>query len=216
MSSELTKEDILRLFAETDRRLDRRIAETDRRLDKRFAETDRELKEAFKETDRELKETDKKVKELAGLFTGQWGKLIEALVKPSALKLFQERGVKITVTYQRVESFREGKQKEIDLLLTNDREAVVVEVKTTLRVADVREFLADLSEFSFFFPRYRGVKIYGAVAGLRVEEEADKFAYRQGLFVLSGSGEGLVRILNDAEFRPKNFGTGEGEGEGEK
>lgn len=35
---------------------------------------------------------------------------------------------------------------------------------------------------------------------------ADKFAYRQGLFVLAGSGEGLVRILNNPEFRPKNFG----------
>jgi len=194
--SELTKADILRLFAETDRR---------------SRETDRELKEAFKETDRRSRETDKKIKELAGLFTGQWGKLVEALVKPSALKLFQERGVKVTETYQRVESFREGKQKEIDILLTNDTEAVVVEVKTTLKVEDVREFLADLKTFTFFFPRYRGVKIYGAVAGLQVEEEADRFAYRQGLFVLAGSGDGLVRILNNPAFRPKNFGS-----EGEK
>ena len=76
MPSELTKEDILKMFEETDRR----FRETDRRLDKRFAET------------------DKKLKELASLFTGQWGKLIEALVRPAALKLFQERGVKVTET----------------------------------------------------------------------------------------------------------------------
>jgi len=168
-ASELTKEDIFRMFAET----------------------------------------DKKIKELASLFTGQWGKLIEALVKPSALKLFQKRGVDVTETYQRVESTREGKQMEIDLLLTNDQEAVVVEVKTTLRVEDVRAFLDDLSEFTFFFPRYKGLKIYGAVAGIQIEEEADKFAYRQGLFVLAGSGEGLVRILNRPEFKPKNFGVGQ-------
>jgi hypothetical protein len=99
---------------------------------------------------------------------------------------------------------------EIDLLLTNDQEAVVVEVKTTLRVEDVREFLEDLSEFTFFFPRYKGLKIYGAVAGIQIEEEADKFTYRQGLFVLACSGEGLVRILNRPEFDPKNFGVGRG------
>ncbi len=180
-ASELTKEDIFRMFAETDRRQDKRSAET-----------------------------DKKIKELASLFTGQWGKLIEALVKPSALKLFQERGVDVTETHQRVESSREGKQMEIDLLLTNDHEAVVVEVKTTLRVEDVRAFLEDLSEFAFFFPRYKSTKIYGAVAGIQIEEEADKFAYRQGLFVLAGSGEGLVRILNRPEFEPKNFGVGQG------
>ena len=78
---------------------------------------------------------------------------------------------------------------EIDLLLTNDREAEVVEVKTTLRVEDVREFLVDLTEFTFFFPRYAGagVKIYGAVAGLRVEEASR----RSGQVLLQA---GLVRL----------------------
>ena len=79
---------------------------------------------------------------------------------------------------------------EIDLLLTNDREAEVVEVKTTLRVEDVREFLVDLTEFTFFFPRYAGVgvKIYGAVAGLRVEEASRR---RSGQVRLQA---GLVRL----------------------
>jgi len=162
MSAELTKEDIFRLFAETDKR----FKETDRRLDKRF------------------RETDKKIKELASLFTGQWGKLIEALVKPSALKLFRERGVKVTETYQRLESCRNGSQMEIDILLANDKEAVVIEVKTTLKVEDVREFLDDLTRFTFFFPRYKGLILYGGVAGIQIEEDADKFAYRHGLLSL--------------------------------
>ena len=190
MPSELTKEDILRIFAETDRRLDKRIEETDGRLDKRFAET------------------DEKIKELAGLFTGQWGKLIEALVKPSALKLFQERGIKVTETSQRIESNRNGSQMEVDILLANDVEAVVIEVKTTLRVEDVREFLEKVRQFTLFFPRYKGLKIYGGVAGIQIEEGADRFAYRRGLFVLAGSGEGMIKILNDLKFKPQNFGDG--------
>jgi hypothetical protein len=186
MSAELTKEDIFRMFAETGRRLDRR----------------------FEETDIRFKETDKKIKELASLFSGQWGKLIEALVKPSALKLFQERGVKVTETYQHLESFRNGSQMEIDILLVNDNEAVVIEVKTTLKVEDVREFMNDLARFTFFFPRYKGLKLYGGVAGIQIEEDADKFAYRNGLFVLAGTGEGMIRILNNPDFQPKNFGQG--------
>jgi hypothetical protein len=190
MSAELTKEDIFRLFAETDRRLDKRFEETDRRLDKRF------------------EETDKKIKEFASLFIGPWGKLIEALVKPSALKLFRERGVKVTETYQRLESRRNGSQMEIDILLANDKEAVVIKVKTTLKVENVREFLDDITRFTFFFPRYKGLILYGAVAGIQIEEDVDKFAYRHGLFVLASSGEEMIRILNNPEFQPKNFGVG--------
>ena len=182
--SELTKEDILSMFAETDRR----FKETDRRLDQRFQETDQGFKR------------------LEALFTGQWGKLIEALVRPSALRLFQERGIKVTETSQRLESVRNGSQMEVDILLSNAQEAVVVEVKTTLKVEDVREFLEDLKRFTLFFPRYKGLKVYGGIAGIRIEEDADKFAYRQGLFVLAGSGEGMIRMLNDPDFRPKDFG----------
>ncbi|MEA5533796.1 DUF3782 domain-containing protein, partial [Crocosphaera sp. XPORK-15E] len=42
----------------------------------------------------------------------------------------------------------------------------------------------------------------GAVAGIEIEEGADKYAYRQGLFVLAQAGEN-VAILNSYEFQPK-------------
>jgi len=95
---------------------------------------------------------------------------------------------------------------EIDLLFSNKNVAIAVEVKTTLKVDDVKDFLDNLNRFTFFFPRYKGVKLYGAVAGIQIEEGADRFAYRQGLFVLSGSGEGMIRIINDENFTPKDFG----------
>jgi hypothetical protein len=50
------------------------------------------------------------------------------------------------------------------------------------------------------------MSIYGAVAGIHIDEDADKFAYRQGLFVLTGSGEGLISMLNPPDFKPKDFG----------
>ncbi|HID57281.1 TPA: DUF3782 domain-containing protein, partial [Candidatus Poribacteria bacterium] len=42
----------------------------------------------------------------------------------------------------------------------------------------------------------------GAVAGIVIEEEADKFAYRNGLFVIGQSGQ-AAKILNDEKFRPR-------------
>jgi hypothetical protein len=96
---------------------------------------------------------------------------------------------------------------EVDLLLEDESDVVVVEVKSTLKVADVQELLADLGDFLRFFPRYRGMRVYGAVAGLTIDENADRFAYRQGLFVLSVSGDNMVHILNDAAFRPRDFGA---------
>ena len=86
-------------------------------------------------------------------------------------------------------------------------DVVVIEVKSTLKVADVQEFLDDLDDFLRFFPRYRGMTIYGAVAGLTIDENADRYAYRQGLFVLGMSGDNMVRILNDERFRPTDFGA---------
>ena len=37
-----------------------------------------------------------------------------------------------------------------------------------------------------------------------IAEEADKFAYRQGLFVIAQAGE-MVHLLNDEKFQPKHW-----------
>jgi len=171
-----------------------------------------ELKDRFQETDMKFQETDKRINQVTGLFTSQWGKMIEALVQPNALKLFQEWGIEVHRVYQRSKSQQNGQTMELDLLLENDRQVVVIEVKSTLRVADVQEFMDDLKQLVDFFPRYRDYEVYGAVAGLEIVEEADLYAYRQGLFVLGVVGEGMIRIKNDERFRPKDWGGRKDEG----
>jgi len=69
-------------------------------------------------------------------------------------------------------------------------------------VEDVKKFVVDLGKFRDFFPEYAQMQIYGAVAGIGIEAEAYRYAYRQGLFVLAQKGDS-VAILNDAEFIPK-------------
>ena len=42
--------------------------------------------------------------------------------------------------------------------------------------------------------------------GLEFAADADRYAYRQGLFVLGLTGEGLVQIQNSDQFQPTDFG----------
>ena len=59
------------------------------------------------------------------------------------------------------------------------------------------DFLADLGEFPSYYAKFTRNQLYGAVAGLDIGEEADRYADRRGLFVLNSSGVGLVQIMND-------------------
>ncbi|MBV7329081.1 hypothetical protein KFU94_12655 [Chloroflexi bacterium TSY] len=125
--------------------------------------------------------------------------MMEALVEPGALQVFKDRGFDVHQIFPRVKGRQNGSIMEIDLLLTNTDELVFVEVKSTLRVADVDEALEDLAEFPRFFPTYADYRIYGAVAGLTIEENADRYAYKNGLFVIAVTGDNMVEILNDAK-----------------
>lgn len=188
-------------FKETQQELNQRFKETDAK----FKETQQELEQRFKETDAQIEKTNRQLGRLEGLFGMQWGRMMEALVQPSAIHLFQERGIQVQYVYQRVKSQLNGRSMELDLLLENGDEIVVIEVKSTLRVDDVKEFLTDLTELFEFFPKYRAYKVYAGVAGLDIVQEADKYAARQGLFVLHIVGDGLAQIKNTAEFQPKDF-----------
>jgi len=187
-----------------------------RETDEKFKESDRMIQESRKEwQDRAMsfektiqesrKEWQDRAKYVDDLFSVQWGKLIEALVKPGVLKLFKARGIQVHQAYPNAESQRNGDRMELDLLLTNDKDVVVIEVKTTLRIEDVRWHLEKLSKFFSFFPRYKGSHVYGAVTGLKIVEDADRFAYKQGLFVLKVGTEDMIEIANDEKFRPKDF-----------
>ncbi len=198
-------QEIWELFRETDRR----FQESDRKLTEKFKETDRILAERLKETDRILtekfKETDQKIKEMStaiGNLGGKWGMFVEGLLLPAVKQLFQERGIPIERVYHRSESYRNGKKMEIDILAVNGDYAVLIEVKSTLGIDDIKEHIEKLSQFRSFFPEYGDRRVIGAVAGIVIQEGADRYAYRQGLYVIGQTGE-TVKILNDEKFEPK-------------
>jgi hypothetical protein len=200
-------DDVWRLLGEliaAQKETDRRFQETDRLLREQSQETDRLLREQSQETDRILKEQSQRVDAQLGKLGNRLGEFVEWQVRPAAVKLFQARGVDVHELYPGVSVQRTDGSLEIDLLVVNETEAVVIEVKSKLSQADVDEHLKRLGKFKQLMPRYRDVRALGAVAGMVVPQEVARYAYRRGLFVLAQSGDSVV-ILNDDQFQPQTW-----------
>ena len=189
-----------RRFQETERLLKEQSQETDRLLREQSQETDRRIREQSQETDRRIREVNKQIGDLGG----KWGRFVENMVAPACETLFLKRGIPVHQVSQRMKKRLNGQTLEIDVLVTNENHVLVVEVKSSLGVNDVKDLMDDLNQFREFFPEYAQKQLYGAVAGIEIEEGADKYAYRQGLFVLAQAGE-AVSILNNPDFEPRNW-----------
>jgi len=178
--------------------------ETDRILTAKFQETDRILSEKFQELAQQSKESDKKMKKLEDLFTSQWGKLMESLVKGDLVKLLRERNVPVERTVQRAHGNYQGTSYEFDIIAVNGREIVIVEVKTTLRPSDVKHFMGKLARAKTWLHEYRDKTIYGAMAYLEADADCDQMALKKGLFVIRATGSS-ASIINPPGFKPKSF-----------
>ena len=216
---------ILRTVSEEQAELARRQQETERMIQetsRQQQETGRLIQETSQqqqETDRLLKEQaqqrkqrdkaldkrlDKRINQLKGVFTSQWGELVESLVQGDLVTLLQGRDVAVNTIHQRAEGRRNGEHYEFDIVAGNGDEVVVTEVKTTLRSEDVAQFLDKLRRFTVYEPRYRGERIYGAVAYLKADAAVTKYAERQGLYVIRATGDS-ARIVNARDFKPAVF-----------
>ena len=170
-----------------------------------LSQAQKELSQAQKETDKQIKETDKQINRVSkqiGELGNRLGEFVEYQVRPAVVRLFQERGIDVHEFHPGLSVTRDHEGLEIDLLVVNDADAILVEVKSKLTQRDVDEHLQRLAKFKRLMSRFRDVKALGAVAAMVVPDEVVSYAYRQGLFVLVQSGENVI-ILNDAEFTPQ-------------
>jgi len=180
------------------------ISKSQKESDLQFQEMKKEADKRAEEARIETKALKKRMKELNELFTGQWGKLMESLVEGDLVKLLNERGIKIQRITSRMKGEYKGETREFDLIGINGKEVVVVEVKTTLGIGDVKEFLKNLKDFKQYCPEYKHNKVYGAVAYLRANSKSNTFSKKQGLFVIRATGNS-ASIINRQGFKPKVF-----------
>jgi hypothetical protein len=185
-----TADDVWRLLAE--------LIEAQKETQRRLQETERILKEQSQKTDRQIKQVNQQI----GKLGNRLGEFVEWQVRPSAVRLFQERGINVHELQSDVTVKREDGGLEIDLLAVNETEVVLVEVKSKLTQKDVDEHLERLAKFKRLMPRYENMKTLGAVAAMVVKDEVANYAYNQGLFVLTQSGN-TITIINSPQFEPK-------------
>jgi predicted AAA+ superfamily ATPase len=169
--------------------------------DKKFKETDKEIDKLGKSVE-ETRKTSENTNKAVYALTGKWSRFVEGLIAPAVERLFKERGIDVDKVFQRVKTHRNGDEMEVDILAINGEYAVLIEAKSTLKIEDVKEHLERLEKFKTFFPEYSKRKVVGAVGGIVIEEDSDKYAYRNGLFAIGESGDTAV-ILNDKGFEPK-------------
>ena len=206
----LSQKETENLFKETAiqfKETDTRFKETEKILNQKYSEIWDMFKDTdtkFKETDAKFKETDKKINEANALFTSQWGKLIESLVKGDLVNILKNRGIDVHDTSERRKGNHEGENYEFDIIAHNGTEIVIVEVKTTLRVNDVKSFLSKLSKAKLWLAEYKNFKIYGAIAYLKAEEASDIMAMNNGLFSIRATGNSAA-ITNSDDFVPVTF-----------
>ena len=211
--------------AEKDRKAAEARAEKDRKktdlqISKLAAETAKAFEKATEAIEKNVKDTEKWRTKARDFVTGEvgnrWGELVEVITKENLGRLLKERGFKIHRVYGNVTD-EDKRQWEIDVMAVNGKEIVIVEAKASLTVKDVKLFIKKkLPNIREYLPEHKDKKIHGAVAYLRSKVEASdkkkvkhgkdaaKYAFEQGLFVISVTGE-TASMLNDKSFKPKAF-----------
>ena len=195
---------------ETDRilkELSAEIKETSREI----KENSREIKEVHKELSAEIKETQKitareikAVNTSIGRLSNRLGEFVEEAVRPSAVRLFRERGIDVHEVHQNVTSDREGSAFEIDLLVVNNQDVVAIEFKSNLSIDDVNEHLERLEKIKRFLPDHVNKRISGAVAGMVIPANVASYAIKKGLYVIGQNGEHL-ELRNEKSFTAKTW-----------
>ena len=139
-------------------------------------------------------------------FESKWEILVENLVEGGLTKRLKEFGIAVHSTSERKRAKSDTGETthEFDIIVKNTTEVVVVEVKTTLEVEDVKEFIENLEQFKEIFPEYSEKKVYGAVAYLTANAKSDKFAMKQKLFAIKAINDSS-KIINEKSFKPKAF-----------
>jgi hypothetical protein len=176
METQTSSEDIMRLFKETDRRMDQRLAETDQKL---------------RELDKQL-----------GRLGNRLGEFVEGVVRPGLVRLFRERGIDVHRTLRDLSGDKNGVALQVDMLVVNDNDAVAVEVKSKLTDRDVDDHLERLGKIKILFPEFASKRLLGAMAGMVIPEDTSRYAEKCGVFVIGQSGDDAI-FLNSAGFEPR-------------
>jgi hypothetical protein len=153
-----------------------------------------ELRMSHKETEKVMRETQRAIKETQrniGGLNNTMGSVVEHIMRPDLPRKFKPFGF----TFDRVTTVKwaDGKGNiytEIDGLLENGEQAMVVEVKTTLRREDIDDHLGRMERVRAYADAHGDKrKFLGAMAAMVTDMQTKEYALSKGFFVIEPSGE---------------------------
>jgi hypothetical protein len=162
----------------------------------RFQKGMEELREAHKETEKAHKETEKAL----GRLSNRLGDMAEYTLLPNLPEKFK----KFHFTFQVINRNRKiaddehGIHTEIDAFLENGNQAMAVEVKLTLKREDVDDHVRRMERIRQYANLHNDKRqFFGAIAATVIDEDAKRYALKQGFFIIEPSGED-VKIIPPA------------------
>ena len=162
-----------------------------------------EIEEGFKKIQKAQEEAWAAIRETQkniGGLNNTLGSMVEHILTPGLPQKFKKLGYSFNriATYK----FAEGVYAQIDGMLENGDQAVAVEVKTTLRQADIDDHLLRMEKIRKYADEHGDKRQFmGAMAATITDENTRNYALKKGLFVIEPSGEDVKVTKPEAEPR---------------
>ncbi len=194
----VTLDDIFALFRESEqqRKEYQRKAELEMaELRKIIEQTNKQIAQ-IEQTNKQIDQNNKRFGEL----TSPWAEFVENKIKPAAARIFKEHGIDVKYTALCVQRNNDRDSIEIDIWVESLTEIVAIEVKSDLEIQNVKHFLEVLGKFKEVFTRFQNYKVYGAVAGIRIDEQVNEYATQEGLYLIQPAGDSVI-IANSQNLK---------------
>jgi len=178
--------------AESRRETDRAIKAMAEAAAEAAAESRKELEltmeKSRREVDASIDKLSKTVDRWAGRFGNTTGYITEMILVPGIRKKMDSHGHRFESLSARREFYRRDGSvfTEVDVLLENDKEVMIVEIKTHLTTDNVEYQVKRLNRLrkGETEAKITGRSLIAAVAGLSIDEDAREMAKELGMYVI--------------------------------
>jgi len=206
---------IVKDIAEQQKETDRLMKEAALRHTLRQEETDQQMKEyreQQKESEQQWKEEQKEFERQWNKLMGKWGnrfgEILEHLVRPSLLQRFSELGFDFDLI--RPGPYRAlGENRvltEVDAFLENNKEAMIVEIKSKPSIDDIKEHIERMDRIRVWADNKNDKrKFLGAIAGMVINDNERNFALKSGFYVIEPSGETFTVTAPEGSYSPREW-----------
>jgi hypothetical protein len=184
---------------ETDR-IVKENAEQQKETARQMEETDR----LVKENARQMKKTDKKIGDLGKRF----GEVVEYLLEPGLIEQFASLGFSFERSHRNT-LIRDAKNNiftEIDIFLENGDRVMAVEAKTKPDIRDIDYHVERMKKLRLHADKNNDKRKYlGAIAGVVINENERRYAFKNGFYVIEPSGDAFTIAIPEGEYSVREW-----------